>query len=156
MALVRWEPMRELTSLQGEMNRLFNTFFEDNGGSNRRWAPAMDLADAGDHLVLKADLPGLSEDDVRIEIQDRHLTVSGERKAEHEEKREGYYRMERAYGSFSRSVTLPDGIDADKIDASFDKGVLEVRIPKPEERKPHRVEITGASKEIEGSATEKK
>jgi HSP20 family protein len=155
MALVRWEPMRELTSLQGEMNRLFNTFFEDNGGSTRRWAPAMDLADAGDHLVLKADLPGLSEDDVRIEVHDRLLTVSGERKAEHDEKREGYYRMERAYGSFSRSVTLPDGVDADKIDASFDKGVLEVRIPKPEERKPHRVEITGGKQEIEGTATEK-
>ena len=155
MALVRWEPMRELTSLQGEMNRLFNTFFEDNGGSTRRWAPPMDLADAGDHLVLKADLPGLSEEDVRIEVQDRLLTVSGERKAEHEENREGYYRMERAFGSFSRSVTLPDGVDAGKIDASFDKGVLEVRIPKPQERKPHRVEISGSNKEIEGTATEK-
>jgi HSP20 family protein len=115
----------------------------------------MDLADAGDHLVLKADLPGLSEEDVRIEVQDRLLTVSGERKAEHEENREGYYRMERAFGSFSRSVTLPDGVDAGKIDASFDKGVLEVRIPKPQERKPHRVEISGSNKEIEGTATEK-
>lgn len=155
MALVRWEPMRELTSLQGEMNRLFNSFFEDNGGSTRRWAPAMDLIDKEDHLVLRADLPGLSEDDVRIEIQDRVLTISGERKSESEEKREGYYRMERAYGSFSRSVTLPAGVDADKIDASFDKGVLEVHIPKPEERKPHRVEISGAKEEIEGTATEK-
>src|SRR4029453_1111769 len=156
MALVRWEPMRELTSLQGEMNRLFSTFFEENGGAARRWAPAMDLVDGGDRLVLKADLPGLSEEDVRIEVQDRLLTVSGERKSEHEEKREGYYRMERAYSSFSRSVTLPDGIDADQIDASFDKGVLEVRIPKPEERKPHRVEISGAKTEIEGKVAEKK
>jgi HSP20 family protein len=155
MALVRWEPMRELTSLQGEMNRLFNSFFEDNGGSTRRWAPAMDLIDKKDHLVLRADLPGLSEDDVRIEVQDRVLTISGERKSENEQERDGYYRMERAYGSFSRSVTLPDGVDADRIDASFDKGVLEVRIPKPEERRPQRVEITGAKKEIEGTATEK-
>jgi HSP20 family protein len=157
MALVRWEPMRELTSLQGEMNRLFSTFFDDNGGSVRRWVPAMDLVERDDHLVLRADLPGLSEDDIRIEVQDSVLTVSGDRKTEHEEKREGYYRMERASGSFSRSVTLPEGIDADKIDASFDKGVLEVRIPKPEERKPQRIAIgAGASKDVEGTATDKK
>jgi len=136
--------MRELTSLQGEMNRLFNTFFDDNGGSTRRWAPPMDLADAGDHLVLKADLPGLSEEDVRIEVQDRLLTVSGERKAEHEENREGYYRMERAFGSFSRSVTLPDGVDAGKIDASFDKGVLTIEVPKVEQVKPRKIEIKAA------------
>jgi HSP20 family protein len=155
MALVRWEPVRELTSLQSEMNRLFSTFFDDNGGSTRRWAPAMDLVERDDHLVLKADLPGLSEDDVRIEVQDRVLTISGDRKTEHEDKREGYYRMERAFGSFARSVTLPDGIDADRIDASFDKGVLEVRIPKPEERKPRRIEIAGAKGEIEGTVSEK-
>jgi HSP20 family protein len=157
MALVRWEPVRELSSLQSEMNRVFSTFFDDNGGSTRRWAPAMDLVERDDHLVLTADLPGLSEDDVRIEVQDNVLTVSGDRKAEHEEKREGYYRMERAYGSFSRSVTLPEGIDADRIDASFDKGVLEVRIPKPEERKPHRIAIgAGAKQDVEGTATDKK
>jgi HSP20 family protein len=157
MALVRWEPVRELTSLQSEMNRLFSTFFDDNGGSTRRWAPAMDLIEKDDHLVLKADLPGLSENDVRIEVQDNVLTVSGERKTESEEKRQGYYRMERAFGGFSRSVTLPDGIDADKVDASFDKGVLEVKIPKPEERKPQRIAIgAGRSKDVEGTATEKK
>jgi HSP20 family protein len=149
--------MRELTSLQGEMNRLFSTFFDDNGGSTGRWAPAMDLIEKGDHLVLKADLPGLSEDDVKIEIQDGLLTISGERRSEKEEKREGYYRMERASGSFSRSLTLPEGVDADKIDASFDKGVLEVRIPKPEERKPRRIAIGAASKgDVEGTATENK
>jgi HSP20 family protein len=85
------------------------------------------------------------------------LTISGDRKAEHEEKREGYYRMERAYGSFSRSVTVPEGIDADKIDASFDKGVLEVRIPKPETRKPQRISISaGQKQDVEGTATDKK
>jgi HSP20 family protein len=155
MALVRWEPARELTSLQSEMNRLFSSFFDDDGGTNRRWAPAMDLVERDDHLVLKADLPGLSEDDVRIEVQDHVLTVSGDRKTEHEDKREGYYRMERAFGSFARSVTLPEGIDADKIDASFDKGVLEVRIPKPEERKPRRITIAaGAKQDIEGTVNE--
>ena len=144
MALVRWEPVRELTSLQSEMNRLFNTFFDTptagNGGA-RRWVPAMDLVETDDHFVLKADLPGLSEDDVNIEVEDNVLTVSGERKSEHEDKREGYVRVERSYGSFRRSLTLPEGVDPEAVSASFDKGVLEVRIPKPEQRKPRKIEI---------------
>jgi HSP20 family protein len=154
MALVRWEPARELSTLQSEMNRLFQAFFDGDGETARQWAPAMDLMDAGDHLVLKADLPGLSEDDVRIEVRDDVLTVSGERKSEHEQKRNGYYRVERAFGGFSRSLTLPEGVDADRIEASFDKGVLEVRIPKPEERKPRRIAI-GKDSAVEGTATEK-
>jgi HSP20 family protein len=145
MALVRWEPVRELTSLQNEMNRLFTTFFDTptsgNGESARRWIPAMDLVETEDHFVLKADLPGLSEGDVNLEVEDNVLTISGERKAEHEDKREGYVRVERAYGAFRRSLTLPEGIDPDGVSANFDNGVLEVRIPKPEERKPRRVAI---------------
>jgi HSP20 family protein len=149
MALVRWEPVRELTSLQTEMNRLFNTFFDapssggggGNGGALRRWLPAMDLVETEDHFVLRADLPGLSEEDVSIELEESVLTVSGERKAEHESRDEGFYRVERAFGSFSRTLTLPKGIDPEAITANFDRGVLEVRIPKPEERKPRRIEI---------------
>ena len=156
MAIVRWEPVRELSNLQTEMNRLFNTFFEPgNGESVRRWAPAMDLMEAEDHLVLKADLPGLAEDDVQIEIRDNVLTISGERKGEHEEKRNGYYRVERSFGSFARSLTLPEGVDVENIDASFDKGVLEVKIPKPEQRKPRRISIgKGEAKAVEGKASE--
>ena len=159
MALVRWEPARELSSLQSEMNRLFNTFFDTptsggNGGGARRWVPSMDLVETDDHFVLRADLPGLSEGDVAIELEDNVLTVSGERKAEHEEKKEGFYRVERSYGQFRRSLTLPDGVDADAIAARFDRGVLEVRIPKPEERKPRKVAIqVGDSAAIEGSET---
>jgi HSP20 family protein len=155
MAVVRWEPLRELTSLQSEMNRLFNTVFDTpapgNAGTMRRWMPAMDLVESGDHFVLRADLPGMSEEDVKIEIEDGTLTLSGERKAEHEEREEGYYRVERAFGSFSRSLTLPKGINPDAVTARFDRGVLEVRIPKPEERKPRRIEIGGAGQQtIEG------
>jgi HSP20 family protein len=160
MALVRWEPVRELSSLQSEMNRLFNTFFDTptpggNGGA-RRWVPSMDLVETDEHFVLRADLPGLSEEDVAIELEDNVLTVSGERKAEHEEKKEGFYRVERSYGQFRRSLTLPDGVDAEGIEANFDKGVLEVRIPKPAERKPRRVAIKvgDAAPAIEGSETE--
>jgi HSP20 family protein len=147
MALVRWEPVRELNSLQNEMNRLFTTFFDTPTNGNgetaaaRRWIPAMDLVETDGHFVLKADLPGLAEGDVTLEVEDNVLTVSGERKAEHEDEREGYVRVERSYGVFRRSLTLPDGIDPEGVTARFDKGVLEVRIPKPEERKPRRVAI---------------
>jgi HSP20 family protein len=162
MALVRWEPVRELTSLQNEMNRLFTTFFDTptttgNGESaTRRWIPAMDLVETEDHFVLKADLPGLSEGDVSLEVEDNVLTLSGERKAEHEDKREGYVRVERAYGAFRRSLTLPEGIDPEGVSASFDNGVLEVRIPKPEERKPRRVAIQVGDRPaaIEGNESE--
>jgi HSP20 family protein len=155
MALVRWEPARELDSLQSEVNRVFDAFFgTGNGGTRaRRWVPAMDLVETDDHLVLRADLPGLDREDVDIEIKDGMLTVSGERGSEHEEKSEGYYRVERAFGGFSRSLTLPEGIDPQGIDADFDKGVLEVRIPKPEQRKPFRVEIGAGG--VNGTATEK-
>ena len=155
MAIVRWEPFRELATIQNEMNRLFNTAFDappgGNGGTARRWVPAMDLVETDDHFVLRADLPGLSQDDVNIEVEDRVLTVSGERRAEHESKSEGYHRVERAFGSFSRSLTLPKGVDPEAVTASFENGVLEVRIPKPEERKPRRIEIGGAEQQtIEG------
>jgi len=145
MAIVRWEPLRELSTLQNEMNRLFNTAFDapsnGNGGTLRRWMPAMDLVETQDHFVLRADLPGLSEEDVNIEIEERVLTVSGERKSEHESTKEGYHRVERAFGRFSRSLTLPEGINPEAVTASFDKGVLEVSIPKPEERKPRKISI---------------
>jgi HSP20 family protein len=145
MAIVRWEPLRELTTLQNEMNRLFGTAFDapaqSNGGTMRRWMPAMDLAESEDSFVLRADLPGLSEEDVNIELEERVLTVSGERKAEHTESKEGYHRLERAFGAFSRSLTLPEGVDAEAVTASFHNGVLEVRIPKPEERKPRKISI---------------
>jgi HSP20 family protein len=163
MALVRWEPARELHTIQQEMNRLFNTFFDAPAGGNggaaggRRWVPAMDLVETEEHFVLRADLPGLDEKDVKIEVHDNVLTLSGERTYEHEGKKDGYYRLERGSGSFSRSLTLPKGVEAEGITASFDKGVLEVLVPKPAERKPRRVEINvGGHTEqpaIEGTAT---
>jgi HSP20 family protein len=156
MALVRWDPVRELDSLQGDMNRLFDRFFEGrsaNGSTARRWIPAMDLVETEDHLVLRGDLPGMTQDDVDIEIKDNVLTVSGERKAEHDERGEGYHRVERSFGSFSRSLTLPQGVDAGGVEANFENGVLEVQIPKPAEAKPTRVQIGKGT--IEGSGEEK-
>ena len=161
MALIRWEPAREINSLQQEMNRLFSTFFDapaagGPGDGARRWVPAMDLVETDDHFVLRADLPGMGHDDVDLSLEDNVLTLSGERKSEHEERREGFYRVERASGAFSRSLTLPEGVDGDAIQATFDKGVLEVRIPKPEERKPRKLQIqVGEDRPaIEGKAAE--
>ncbi len=159
MTIVRWEPLRELNTLQSEMNRLFNTVFDtpaaagQGAGPLRRWLPAMDLVETGEHFVLRADLPGLSEEDVRIELEENVLTVSGERKAEHEQQEEGFHRVERAFGSFTRTLTLPKGIDPEAITASFDKGVLEVRIPKPQETRPRRISIgvNGRQQAIEGA-----
>lgn len=156
MALVRWDPTREIDTLQSEFNRLFDSFLGNGGRADvrsRRWVPAMDLVETEDHLVLKADLPGLSREDVNIEVKDNVLTVSGERNAEHAEKADGYFRVERAFGSFSRSLSLPQGVDSSTIDAELTDGVLEVRIPKPEDRKPRRVEIGAGS--VNGEATEK-
>ncbi len=162
MALVRWDPARELSSLQTEMNRLFSTFFDSPSSTTaapggptgpRRWYPAMDLVEGEEHFVLRVDLPGLSEDDVKIEVEKDTLVVAGERKETHEHKREGFYRLERSMGAFARSISLPVGIDADQVTASFDRGVLEVRIPKPEQRKPRRVEIAvgGEQRTLEGA-----
>jgi HSP20 family protein len=125
---------------------VFNTAFDTptipaNGGTLRRWVPAMDLLETAEAFVLRADLPGLTQEDVKIELEDSTLTVSGERKSEKVDEQEGYYRVERAFGSFSRSLTLPKGIDGDAVTASFDNGVLEIRVPKPEERKPRRIAI---------------
>ena len=157
MALVRWEPLPEISSLQQEMNRLFNGFFgapRATGGANgtARYLPALDLVETDDQYLLKVDLPGLREDDVKIELDGTVLTISGERKSDHEDRAEGWHRIERSYGQFTRSLTLPDGVRADAIVAAFDHGVLEVRIAKPEQAKPQRVNIgVGAGETIEGS-----
>jgi HSP20 family protein len=162
MALIRWEPARELQSIQQEMNRLFGSFFDGpvttagaNGAITRRWIPAMDLVEGDGEFVLRADLPGVGEDDVKVELEDNVLTISGERRSSHEERKEGYYRVERASGTFSRSLTLPEGVEADSVEATFENGVLEVRIPKPEEHKPQRVAISVGKKDavIEGAGS---
>jgi HSP20 family protein len=142
-----------------EFDRLFNTLF-DRSAAQQRWVPAMDLVEADDHFLLRADLPGLKEEDVSIEVRDNALTVSGERKAEHEQREKGWYRLERQFGRFSRSISLPEGVDPDGIDASFNQGVLEVKIPKPEQRKPRRIAIKSANgngtvEDVEGTASER-
>jgi len=158
MALIRWDPTVELATLQKEMNRLFDSFFGEGAAANgdrSRWLPAMDLLERENEYVLRVDLPGVKPEDVKVELQNDVLTISGERHAEHEERKEGAYRLERGYGRFTRSLTLPEGVDPAKIAARLENGVLEVIVPKPEERKPQRIAIDvaqGASGAIEGAA----
>ena len=150
MALIRWEPV--------PVHRLFNTLFDTPTVASapaRRFAPATDLIESDSHYILRADLPGLSEDDVNVELDGNVLTVSGERRSESEDRKAGYHRVERSYGSFRRSVRLPEGVDAEAITATFDKGVLEITVPKPEAAKPHKVQIavgSGDKPAIEGGS----
>ena len=153
MALIRWEPV--------PVHRLFNGFFDTPtaaaAGTLRRWTPAVDVVEDESDYVLRADLPGLTEQDVNIELENDVLTISGERRSEHEERKVGYYRIERNSGLFRRALRLPEGVDPEAVKATFEHGVLEVRVPKPEQRKPRKVAISigGASADnpaIEGVA----
>ena len=149
--LIRPEPFTR------EVDRLFSGLFD--APAAQRWVPAMDLTEAEDHYVLKADLPGLSEEDVSIEVDQGVLTVAGERRAEHEQREKGWHRIERSFGRFQRQLTLPEGVDPDTVSADFDRGVLTVRIPKPERVKPRRIAIGGTNGNgrpaVEGTAEEK-
>jgi HSP20 family protein len=123
----------------------------------RRWAPPTDLTEDGEDLVLRIDLPGMSDEDVTVEVDGNVLTVSGERK-DHRETQEGsVFRLERSFGKFSRSFTLPEGTETDSIEGGLENGVLELRVPKPAERQPKRIKIgsqSGAQPAIEGTSTE--
>lgn len=144
----------ELDTLQSEVNRLFDSFFGPANGSRRngsgRWLPAMDLVEQDTEILVRIDLPGLDRDDVSVDVRDGVLTVSGERSSDERSERDGYVRVERAVGRFQRQIQLPEGVDPQKIKASFDRGVLELRIPKPKARQPHRIEI--AAPALEGKA----
>lgn len=148
MALVRWNPMRNLLSLQEEMNRLFDEFFRSGNGKEtswglRTWTPSVDIYETDDALVFEAELPGMSKDDVNIEIHNNTLILRGQRKHEAEVKDEHYHRVERAYGTFQRSFVLPTTVDQEKVQATYRDGVLELRLPKLETAKPKRIAISG-------------
>jgi HSP20 family protein len=157
MALVRFEPFRELAALQNEMSRWVNTLGGTTGGngeSTSTWLPAVDVWETEDELVLSFDLPGIPEDKIAVELDDNVLTITGERERSQERTNDRFYRFERRFGQFSRSVTLPAGVSDGDIHADYRDGVLEIRVPKPEEQKPKRIEI-GSQGAIEGQATRK-
>jgi HSP20 family protein len=150
MAIVRWEPFRDLMGLQERMNRLFDEAFrgargtgqEDDWSLGGSWAPAVDIYEQEGNIVLKAELPGIDPKDVDVRVENNVLTLRGERKFDNEVKRDNYHRVERAYGAFSRSFTLPNVIDTDRIKAEYKDGVLRMTLPKKEEAKPKQIAIS--------------
>jgi HSP20 family protein len=157
MALVRWEPFRELAALQNEMGRWMNQLAGEIGaepgdGQSSTWLPAVDVWETDAELVLSFDLPGIPEDKIAVELDDNILTVTGERERTQEHSSDRFYRFERRYGQFSRSVTLTSGVNEDDIKAEYKDGVLEIRVPKPEEQKPKRIQI-GSETTVEGKST---
>jgi HSP20 family protein len=147
MAIVRWDPFRDVTTLQERMNRLFDqalsrTRMDDEEGlTASMWSPAVDIFETSDSIVMKAELPGVSRDNIEIRVQDNTLMLKGERKFEREVKEENYLRIERSYGAFQRAFNLPTVVQQDKIKAVFKDGVLEVTMSKAEEEKPKQVKI---------------
>jgi len=145
MAIVRWEPFRDLLATQKEFDRLFREAFSPMFGeqdlSTRTWAPAVDIFENENNLVMKADLPGIDPKDVEIKVEDGTLYLKGERKFEKETKEENYHRVERSYGAFSRSFSLPTSVDSEKVAAEYKDGQLILTLPKREEAKPKTIKI---------------
>ena len=140
--LVRWEPFRELASLQTEMGRWMNGLLEGNGRTTQNWVPSLDVWETPGEVVYAFDLPGIPEDAITIEVKDDTLTVSAQREQTQETDESGFYRFERRYGTFARAVGLPQGVDQEQINARYENGVLEIRVPKPEEQKPRKIELS--------------
>jgi len=141
MTLMRWDPFRSLMGVKRDLDRIFGEYDDETATATSLWRPAVDIFETKDNLVLRAELPGMSRDDVKISVENNVLTLKGERRFDEEVKRENYHRVERAYGSFCRSFTLPAEIDKRKIEARFQNGVLEVTMPRSEEAKPKQIEI---------------
>jgi len=140
MTLVRWDPFNELMNLQ----RRFGNGIDQNEATHGNWAPAVDIFEQGDDLVIRAEIPGVDKEDIDIDVENNTLTIRGERKRDEAFKRDNAYRMERIYGSFARSFTLPRTVDASGITAGYKNGVLELMLPKAEEAKPKKIEIQAA------------
>jgi HSP20 family protein len=138
MAIIRWDPFREMTQAQSQFSKLVDQVW---GGRQESWLPAIDVFDTKEAVVLKAELPGMDPDDIQIEVEDNVLTLKGERRFEEEVDEERYYRVERRYGSFQRSLALPQGMQAAAISAGYEDGVLTITVPKVEAEKPKRIEI---------------
>ena len=151
--LTRWDPFREFTTLQDRMNRLFRDSFGDREEAltTATFAPAVDVYEDEHSIILKIEVPGIDEKDIDVRVENNTLTVHGERKFEKEEKEENFRRVERQYGSFTRSFTLPNTVDPDSTQANYDKGILKIQLAKKAEAKPKQVKVNvGSQKSIEG------
>ena len=153
--LVRWAPIREVNAVQNELSRLMNGLFEGTGRVTQSWVPTLDAWETEDALVFAFDLPGVAQDKISVEAEDGALTVSAERAESKEISRESFHRLERRHGTFTRTVGLPQGVTEDAIVAAYKDGVLEIRVPKPEQPKPKKITIgfDGAPQTIDGTAS---
>ena len=154
--LVRWEPLREMAALQSEMSRFMNGLLEGNGRTNQSWVPALDVWEKEDEVVYALDLPGISEDKISVELDDGALTISAERERTQEESDERFYRFERRFGTFSRTIGVPQGVTEQDVSADYKNGVLEVHVKKPEQPKPKRIQVGSSDQAtIEGTSSKK-
>lgn len=153
--LVRWDPLRDVSSLHTELSRLMNGLLETPSRQVQAWVPTLDVWESEDSVTYAFDLPGVAQDDISIEVEDGVLTVSASREQSQEIDTERFHRLERRYGTFSRAVGLPQGVTEDAIKASYKDGVLQVVVPKPEQQKPKRIAISvdGSEPTIEGSSS---
>lgn len=139
-----WDPFRELETLQNEMSRLFDLSLSKRGNGDffeGNWSPAVDIQDARDSIIVKADLPGLNKEDIQVSVEDGQLILKGEKKEERKTEEKGYVRMERTCGAFYRAISLPASIESDKVKATYKNGVLELVLPKKEEAKPKQIAV---------------
>jgi len=157
--LVRWAPFSELASFQNEVSRMMNGLLEGNGRATQSWIPTADVWEAEDELVYAFDLPGVAEDAISVELDDGALTITAERDRQDSVEDGRYFRFERRFGTFTRTIGLPQGVTDDAVSAKYVNGVLEVHVAKPEQPKPRKIQVDGAGnsepKTIEGSSTRK-
>lgn len=149
MPITRWDPFRDLMEFNERLNRLRGMRSPEMGESGEltagEWMPACDVLETGDAIVVRAEMPGIKENDIDIRLEGNTLAIRGHREFQKEDEQRNYHRIERSYGSFARSFTLPSGVDAEKISANYENGVLEITVPKREETKPRQIKIgTGA------------
>ena len=140
-SVMRWDPFRDLMGIQGELNRLFGRTYAGDGGVESAWMPPLDVSETQDRFEVTLELPGIDPADVDVSVEDSVLTVQGERKLGSETDQESFHRIERRYGRFVRSLSLPSTADAERIEATFDKGVLSIRVPKVEQAKPKKITV---------------
>ena len=157
--LARWDPFQDLLAIQDEMNQLFGQAVGQGGratggeAGTRAWAPALDIAERNDAYVVTVEVPGIKPEQLDITLENGALTISGERRFETETKEEQFHRIERRYGAFRRSITLPDRVKADAVEASFEDGLLQVVVPKAEEAKPKRIEVRAGRPSVQGTSS---
>ena len=154
--LVRWEPFREIASLQNEMSRFMNGLLEGNGRTNQAWVPALDVWETENEIVYALDVPGIPEDKISVELDEGALTITAERERVQQETDDQFYRFERRFGTFSRTFGVPQGVTDGDVTADYANGVLEVHVKKPEQPKPKRIQVGSSEKAtIEGSSSKK-